>query len=164
MVLLNQSLTNLAGYFHFLNVRKIPYVIQAAPLTTQYYSLDLPPDWVVVNGPVKLQGAVQVLLGQKDHKASALIIAGPAQPGEAEQAARANARRLGGNEPVRRADGQWEFAFIQEGVKGLGLAREDPAARLLLMLVVSGDAARADFVYRMRGPYKALLPVAPEKR
>ena len=74
----------------------LPLAAWAAPLTTPYYSLDLPPDWVVVSGPVKLQDAVQVLLGQKDHKASALIIAGPAQPGEAEQAARANAQRLGG--------------------------------------------------------------------
>ena len=118
---------------------------------------------MVVSGPVKLQDAVQVLLGQKDHKASALIIAGPAQPGEAEQAARANAQRLGGGKPVLRASGQWEFAFTQEGVTGLGLAREDPAAGLLLLLVVSGDLPRADFVYRMRGPHKTLLPVKPAK-
>ncbi len=141
----------------------LPLAAWAAPLTTPYYSLDLPPDWVVVSGPVKLQDAVQVLLGQKDHKASALIIAGPAQPGEAEQAARANAQRLGGGKPVLRASGQWEFAFTQEGVTGLGLAREDPAAGLLLLLVVSGDLPRADFVYRMRGPYKTLLPVKPAK-
>ena len=51
---------------------------QAAPLTTKYYSLDLPADWVVVNGPAKVQEAVQVVMGQKDHKSSALIIVGPA--------------------------------------------------------------------------------------
>ena len=59
----------------------------AAPLTTKYYSLDLPPDWVVVNGPVTRNGAVQVLLGQKDHKTSAAVIVGPAEPGDAEKAA-----------------------------------------------------------------------------
>ena len=60
---------------------------QAAPLTTKYYSLDLPAEWVVVNGPTKVQEAVQVVMGQKDHKSSALIIVGPANAGEAEQAA-----------------------------------------------------------------------------
>lgn len=51
--------------------------ISAAPLTTKYYSLDLPPDWVVVNGPTKQNDAVQVLLGQKDHKTSAAVMWGP---------------------------------------------------------------------------------------
>ena len=31
-MVVHQNITNLAGYFHFLNVRKIPYVINAADL------------------------------------------------------------------------------------------------------------------------------------
>lgn len=135
--------------------------VHAAPLTTKYYSLDLPPDWVVVNGPAKVQDAVQVVVGQKDHKSSALIIAGPANPGEAEQAARGNAQRLQGSSPVFR-NGQWEFTFEQSGVKGYGIVREDTQSRLLLMLVVSGDARMASFVYKMRGPYRALMPQPPQ--
>ena len=135
--------------------------VHAAPLTTKYYSLDLPPDWVVVNGPAKVQDAVQVVVGQKDHKSSALIIAGPANPGEAEQAARGNAQRLQGSSPVLR-NGQWEFTFEQSGVKGYGIVREDTQSRLLLMLVVSGDARMASFVYKMRGPYRALMPQPPQ--
>ena len=135
--------------------------VHAAPLTTKYYSLDLPPDWVVVNGPAKVQDAVQVVVGQKDHKSSALIIAGPANLGEAEQAARGNAQRLQGSSPVFR-NGQWEFTFEQSGVKGYGIVREDTQSRLLLMLVVSGDARMASFVYKMRGPYRALMPQPPQ--
>lgn len=135
--------------------------VHATPLTTKYYSLDLPPDWVVVNGPAKVQDAVQVVVGQKDHKSSALIIAGPANPGEAEQAARGNAQRLQGSSPVFR-NGQWEFTFEQSGVKGYGIVREDTQSRLLLMLVVSGDARMASFVYKMRGPYRALMPQPPQ--
>lgn len=135
--------------------------VHAAPMTTKYYSLDLPPDWVVVNGPAKVQDAVQVVVGQKDHKSSALIIAGPANPGEAEQAARGNAQRLQGSSPVFR-NGQWEFTFEQSGVKGYGIVREDTQSRLLLMLVVSGDARMASFVYKMRGPYRALMPQPPQ--
>lgn len=135
----------------------LPPAAVAVPLTTTYYGFDLPPDWVVVKGPSRAKGALQVLLGQKDHKCSALILVGPARPGEAEQAARVNARRLNGDAPVRR-NGQWEFTFRQQGVAGYGLAREDAASGLLLLLVVSGEARRAEFVFRMRGPYKALYP------
>ncbi len=133
---------------------------QAVPVTTKYYSVDLPADWVVVNGPAKVKDAVQVLLGQKDHKASALIIVGPAKAGEAEAAARANAQRLGGGKPVLR-QGQWEFTFEQQGLKGYSIVREDASSGVLLMLVVSGDLGMADFVYKMRGPYKALMPLKP---
>lgn len=135
---------------------------QAAPLTTKYYSLDLPADWVVVNGPAKVQEAVQVVMGQKDHKSSALIIVGPANAGEAEQAAKGNAKRLQGSTPVLRSNGQWEFTFEQKGVKGYGIVREDAQSKLLLMLVVSGDARMANFVYSMRGPYRALVPQPPQ--
>ncbi|WP_374288532.1 hypothetical protein [Desulfovibrio desulfuricans] len=133
----------------------------AVPLTTKYYGLDLPQDWVVVSGPVKVQEAVQVVMGQKDHKSSALIIVGPANAGEAEQAARGNAKRLGGTAPVLR-NGQWEFTFEQKGVKGYGIVREDAQSKLLLMLVVSGDLRMASFVYNMRGPYRALMPQPPQ--
>ena len=104
---------------------------QAAPLTTKYYSLDLPADWVVVNGPAKVQDAVQVVMRQKDHQSSALIIVGPASAGEAEQAARANAKRLQGSTPVFRSNDQWEFTFEQKGVKGCGIVREDAQSKLL---------------------------------
>ena len=53
---------------------------QAVPLTSKYFSLDLPADWVVVSGPVKVQEAIQVVMGQKDHKSSALIIVGLPMP------------------------------------------------------------------------------------
>ena len=134
---------------------------QAVPLTTKYYSLDLPADWVVVSGPVKVQEAIQVVMGQKDHKSSAMIIVGPANAGEAEQAAKGNAQRLGGTAPVLR-NGQWEFTFEQKGVKGYGVVREDTQSKLLLMLVVSGDLRMANFVYSLRGPYKALMPQQPQ--
>lgn len=132
----------------------------AAPLTTRYYSLDLPPDWVVISGPTKQNGAVQVLLGQKDHKASAALIVGPAQPGDAEKAAETGSRGLKGTRPVVR-DGQVQFSFEQKGIKGYSVVREDTQAKLLLVLIVSGDLRLADFIYGMRGPYKALIPRRP---
>lgn len=130
------------------------------PLSTKYYSLDLPPDWVVINGPAKQNGAVQVLLGQKDHKASAALIVGPAQPGDAKKAADTGSQRLKGSPPAVR-DGQLQFSFEQKGVKGYSVVREDAQSRLLLVLIVSGDVPQADFIYGMRSPYKALIPRKP---
>ena len=38
-MVVHQNITNLAGYFHFLNVRKIPYVIRKkAPQGNKYKS------------------------------------------------------------------------------------------------------------------------------
>ena len=133
----------------------------AAPLTTKYYSLDLTPDWVVVNGPVTRNGAVQVLLGQKDHKTSAAVIVGPAEPGDAEKAAETGSKGLKGSKPVAR-NGQLQFSFEQKGVKGYSVVREDPISKLLLVLIISGDVRQADFIYKMRGPYKALYPLRPD--
>ena len=59
-------------------------------------------------------------------------------------------------------NGQWKFAFEQKGVKGYGIVREDAQSKLLLMLVVSGDLRMANFVYSMRGPYRALVPQPPQ--
>lgn len=132
----------------------------AAPLTTKYYSLDLPPDWVVISGPSKQNGAVQVLLGQKDHKASAAVIVGPAQPGDARKAAETGSRGLKGSPPEAR-NGQLQFSFEHKGIKGCSVVREDAQSKLLLVLIVSGNLPLADFVYAMRGPYKALIPVKP---
>ena len=66
-----------------------------------------------------------------------------------------------GAAPVLR-NGQWKFAFEQKGVKGYGIVREDAQSKLLLMLVVSGDLRMANFVYSMRGPYRALVPQQPQ--
>ena len=57
--------------------------------------------------------------------------------------------------------GQWEFTFEQQGVKGYGIVREDKASGVLLMMLASGDLKMADFIYKMRGPYKALVPLKP---
>lgn len=85
---------------------------------------------------------------------------GPAKPGDAEKAAEAGSQRLKGSKPVAR-DGQLQFSFEQKGIKGYSVVREDPISKLLLVLIVSGDVRQADFIYKMRGPYKALMPHQP---
>ncbi|MDR2820186.1 MAG: hypothetical protein LBB60_06635 [Desulfovibrio sp.] len=132
----------------------------AAPLSTNYFSLDTPADWVIVQGPKKEKGAVHVLLGQKDHKCSTTLTVGPCVPGDAEKAAQNGSKTLGGTPPAAR-NGQIEFTFDKNGVKGHVIVREDTQAKLLLVLIIAGDAKQADFVYAMRSPYKNLVPRRP---
>lgn len=133
----------------------------AAPLTTKYFGLNLPPDWTVLDGPRKEGKSVRVQLGNKAKTAAVALVVGPARPGDAEKAADAYAKRLLGAKPVAR-NGQICFTFGHQGERGYAILREDVLSGLLLICIVSGDLKAADFIYEMRGPYKALRPVRPE--
>ncbi|CAK7056901.1 MAG: hypothetical protein DESF_02423 [Desulfovibrio sp.] len=39
-MVVHQNITNLAGYFHFLNVRKIPYVIRLTAKADSIHTLN----------------------------------------------------------------------------------------------------------------------------
>jgi hypothetical protein len=132
----------------------------AAPLTTKYYTLELPPDWKVVDGPKIQKDVVHVLLGQTRHKCSASVTVSSAAPGEAEKKAREAAKLLNGTRPVSR-NGQMEFTFKKMGDRGYCIIREDKQAKLLIMVIVSGDTRQANFIYSMRGGYPALVPARP---
>ncbi|MCR5563911.1 MAG: hypothetical protein K6F46_11220 [Desulfovibrio sp.] len=132
----------------------------ATPLTTQYFGLNLPPDWMVLDGPRKEGKSVRVQLGNKAKTAAVALAAGPARPGDAEKAADAYAKRLRGTKPTVQ-NGQLYFTFGHQGEHGYAILREDALSGLLLICIVSGDLKAADFVYEMRGPYKALRPVRP---
>ena len=132
----------------------------AAPLTTKYFSLELPPDWIVLEGPKKEKGLVRVHLGSKDHSSSVQIMVMQVQPGDVEKAASSYAKRLKAGKP-RRANGQLVIPFTQQGIDGYCLLREDSMNKLMLVLAASGDLEKIDFVYQMRGPYQSLKPVKP---
>jgi hypothetical protein len=135
-------------------------VAAAAPLTTKYYSLELPPDWKVIDGPKTRKDIVHVLLGQMNHKCSASLTVSSAAPGEAEKKAREAAKLLNGARPVLR-NGQLEFTFRKMGDRGYCVIREDKQSKLLIMLIVSGDIRQANFIYSMRSDYPALVPGRP---
>lgn len=132
----------------------------AAPLTTKYFGLNLPPDWMVLDGPRKEGKSVRVQLGNKSKTAAVALAVGPARPGDAERAADAYAKRLLGTKPVVQ-NGQLYFTFGHQGEHGYAILRGDGLSGLLLICIVSGDLKAAEFIYEMRGPYKALRPVRP---
>ena len=61
-MVVHQNITNLAGYFHFLNVRKIPYVIfPDSSLADLYDPLTMPPN--LMKAHKSLDAAVMKLYG-----------------------------------------------------------------------------------------------------
>ncbi|MDR1659739.1 MAG: hypothetical protein LBR94_05295 [Desulfovibrio sp.] len=134
--------------------------VSAAPLATKYYSLELPPDWKVIDGPKVKKDIVHVLLGQIKYKCSASVTVSSSAPGEAEKKAREAAKLLNGTKPALR-NGQLEFTFKKMGDRGYCILREDRQAKLLIMLIVSGDVRQANFIYSMRSGYPALVPARP---
>ncbi|MDR3358054.1 MAG: hypothetical protein LBN96_04205 [Desulfovibrio sp.] len=132
----------------------------AAPLTTKYYSLELPPDWKILDGPKARKDMVHVLLGQIKHKCSASVTVSSAAPGEAEKKAWEAAKLLNGARPALR-NGQLEFSFKKMGDSGYCVVREDKQSKLLIMVIVSGNIRQANFIYSMRSDYPALVPARP---
>ncbi|MDR1857043.1 MAG: hypothetical protein LBR22_07795 [Desulfovibrio sp.] len=133
----------------------------AAAVTTKHYSLDPPDDWVMIKGPSRERDATFLHLGTRDHSCSASITTYESRsPSDVQDLAKDTARSLGAGPPAK-AKGQYQGKFTQKGVKGYFVVREDPKAKLLLRLIVSGETRKADFLFRMRSPHKALIPAKP---
>jgi hypothetical protein len=132
----------------------------AAPLSTKYFSLDTPAGWTIIEGPKKNRDMVSVKLGHKATNSTVSITVGECEPGDAKTWADKWSKSFGGTPPVAR-NGQIGFTFDKNGVKGHAIVREDTQAKLLLVLIIAGDAKQADFVYAMRSPYKNLVPRRP---
>lgn len=131
----------------------------AQPITTKYYSLSLPADWVVLNGPSRGGDNVRLQLSDKDRTVTATLIVGSVQPGEAKKAASVYAKQL--KVTPRQHAGQTEFLLTHGQERGYYVMREDASSRLMLLLTVSGNLRKADFLFRMRSPYPNLVPKPP---
>ena len=134
-------------------------VAWATPVTTKYYSLTLPSDWVVLKGPVRGKDNVILQLSNKARSSTATIVVGSVAPGETSKIIEVYAKRLQA-EPKKQS-GQTVF-FLRHGQeRGYCIVREDTRSQLLLIMAVSGELSKADFLFSLRTPYKALLPVRP---
>ena len=129
----------------------------SAPVSTKYYSLDIPKDWSVLFGPANDRGTTRLQLGDNAKTTTVAIIVGPSRPGDAEQIARRSADRL--KTTAKKRGNQWEFTARHGKDTMYGIVREDARNSLLMVLTVSGDVAKADFVFQMRTPsYPQLKP------
>ena len=129
---------------------------KSVSVTTKHYSLALPDDWVVLYGPVNERGTTRFQLADKAKTSTISITVGPSRAGDAEQIAKLTAKRLQTNAVQR--NGQWQYVFKNDRGAGYTIVREDNGNALLMVITVSGDISKAEFIYRMRSPYTALLP------
>ncbi|MCR4665848.1 MAG: hypothetical protein K5657_00960 [Desulfovibrio sp.] len=139
----------------------VPEAAQArsrVPVTTKYYSITLPEDWVVFKGPVKSRDNIQLQLTNSKRTAVATLVVGRVEAGDAKKVISLYGKRFGA--PVIR-EGQAEFFLTNGKEKGYCIVREDARDRLLLILTVSGEIERANFLFSLRTPYAALLPKKP---
>ena len=131
----------------------------ALPISTKYYSLSLPSDWVVLRGPEKTRDTITLQLADTKRTTVATLVVGTAMPNEAEKAVALYTKRLQ-VKPTFHA-GQAEFYLTHGKEKGFFLLRESKHDHLLLLLTVSGDLEKAGFLFALRTPYSSLRPVKP---
>ncbi len=156
----NSAQTGLSRLCVLLFVVLVSWPASAAtPVTTKYYSLTLPSDWVVLKGPVRGKDNVILQLADKTHSTTATLVVGKIAPGESKQVEQMYAKRL--QTPAKKQKKQTVFFLSHGKERGYCLLREDPQAQLLLILTVSGELAKADFLFSLRTPYKALMPERP---
>ncbi|MBO4369592.1 MAG: hypothetical protein J5803_05790 [Desulfovibrio sp.] len=134
-------------------------VSAATPVTTKYYSLTLPNDWVVLKGPVRGKDNIILQMADKTHSTTATLVVGKIAPGETRQVVQMYTEQL--QTQPRMQKRQTEFFLLHGQERGYCIVREDPSAHLLLILTVSGKLPKADFLFSLRTPYKALVPERP---
>ena len=107
-------------------------------------------------GPVNERGTTRFQLADKAKTSTVSITVGPSRAGDAEQMAKLTAKRL--QTKAVQQNGQWQYVFKNDKGSGYTIVREDNDNALLIIITVSGDTNKAEFIFQMRGPYTALLP------
>ena len=134
-------------------------VAAVTPVTTKFYSVTLPDDWIVLKGPVRGKDNVLLQMADTTHSTTATLVVGKIAKGETDQLVQMYSKRLQ-SQPNKQKH-QTEFFLLHGQERGYCIVREDPSAHLLLILTVSGKLPKADFLFSLRTPYKALVPERP---
>ena len=132
---------------------------QAYPITTKYYSVNLPANWSVLQGPKRQNEAIFLQIANQKKTATATLVVGKASPKEAQDAPYVAASRV--KAYVLQNQGQSEFSIAHGPEKGFCLFRYDPKSSLLLVLTISGALEESGFLFKMNTPYPKLRPVPP---
>ena len=134
-------------------------LVSAYPITTKYYSLDLPANWSVLKGPTRKKDLIFLQLANQKKTATATLVVGPASAAEAQQAPYMAASRA--NATVYQNQGQTEFSVNHGTEHGFCIFRYDSKSQLLLILTISGDTAETGFIFKIKSPHMQLRPVVP---
>ena len=150
-----------SAFFAVLFMVMVSVSAMAQPLTTKYYSLNLPRDWVVLRGPEKENEAIVLQICDQKQSVAAAIAVGHIEKGDGQKVIQAYAKKLATQPQTAR--GQTVFWLKHGKMEGYCLIREDATKKVMLILTVSGDVGKANFLYTMRSPYQGLVPFNPRK-
>lgn len=147
------------SFFFMLGMLGQPVLGLTFPVTTKYYSLDLPKDWAVLRGPIKQDETLFVQLANTKKTTTATLVVAKASPKTLNEAIKIYSKRLQ-TTPITR-QGQTEFKIKHKSDVGYCLLRYEPRSHLLVILSVSGELKNIDFLFKVRTPYVGLFPLRP---
>lgn len=134
------------------------------PFRCEYFTIDLPKRWALVNGPFKKNNGETAVLGRRDRNASVQLIYGPIH----KENFRAIVEGYGKNlkaKPIYGPANQAWFDATRQGTKFRFVFRADDRGEVLVIFILNGNPADMEFIYTgMKSSRPGLVPVNPERK
>lgn len=141
----------------FLVALALPAEAVAATFRSPYFTLELPKDWSLVEGPFKKNGGEAAVIGRRDHKASVQIMSGPIKPGEFETIVKGYAHSLRIAEPTVKGQ-QAMFEASRNGQRLTFIFRCNDSRTKLVIFICNGDMKGMKFLSGMQTKEPGLVP------
>ncbi len=118
--------------------------LSAAAQEYKYFSVDIPPDWMLVDEPEEdKDGTFTLIVGRKDHSSVVMLVAGPNGGIDAATLAKSLSSSMGATGEPQENKGQYQYEYERDGVRGVACLAVDAKAKLYMMTAVSGDTQAA---------------------
>ena len=132
---------------------------QAGTFRCQYFTLNLPQNWKLINGPFKKGGGETAVLGRRDHKASVQMLYGTSVKENFKTIVEGYARGLRASPKYMGTSQAW-FDTTRKGQQFRFIFCQDDAAQVLAIYILNGKPkVDADFIRTgMKTKYKGLVP------
>lgn len=131
---------------------------EAATFRCKYFTLNLPRNWSLINGPFKKGGGETAVLGRRDHKASVQLIYGTSVKENFRTIVDGYAKSLKAKATYTSASQAW-FDTQRKGQTMRFHFCQDEAESLLAIFILNGKPEDMAFVHTgMQTKYKGLVP------
>lgn len=131
---------------------------QAGTFRCQYFTLNLPQNWKLINGPFKKGGGETAVLGRRDHKASVQMLCGTSVKENFKTIVEGYARGLRASPKFMGTSQAW-FDTTRKGQQLRFIFCQDEAAQVLAIYILNGTPKDMDFIRTgMKTKYRGLVP------
>ena len=131
---------------------------QAGTFRCQYFTLNLPQNWKLINGPFKKGGGETAVLGRRDHKASVQMLYGTSVKENFKTIVEGYANGLKASPKYMDTSQAW-FDTTRKGQQFRFIFCQDAAAQVLAIYILNGKPGDMDFIRTgMKTKYKGLVP------